>query len=289
MLDPAEPPAGPAPQRFAVTIASEPGYAHGEAFREAAETVAHALLALGHDAILSDRTDHPDRRHIVFGANLITHLNLPHRLPPRSILYNLEQIYDHSPWLTRDLLALFRQHVVWDYSVANIAALARHGVAARHVPIGYVPQLTRIAPAAQQDIDVLFVGSLVERRVAVLQALHDAGAHVVPVFGLYGQARDVLYARSKIILNLHLYDAKVFEIVRVSYLLANRCLVVSERGSDPDGEAPFAGGVAFAEYPALADTCLRLLADPAARARTAQRGFEIISQQREVDFLRRVL
>ncbi|HEX3698876.1 MAG TPA: hypothetical protein VH374_26130 [Polyangia bacterium] len=276
-------------QRFAVTIASEPGYAHGEAFRETAESVHHALLALGHDSILSDRTDHPDRRLILFGANLITHLNLPHRLAPDSILYNLEQIYDDSPWLTPELLALYRRHVVWDYSVANIAALARHGVTARHVPIGYVPELTRIAPAAARDIDVLFAGSLVERRVAVLQAIHEAGANVVPVFGVYGPARDALIARAKIVLNLHLYDAKVFEIVRVSYLLANTCFVVSERGSDPAGEAPFADGLAFADYPRLGETCLKFLADPIARDAIARRGFSIISQRRTVDFLRAVL
>jgi hypothetical protein len=276
-------------ERFAVTIASEPGYAHGEAFREAAETVHHALRALGRDSILTDRTDHPDRRHIIFGANLISQFNLPHRLMPRSILYNLEQIYDDSPWLTAELLRLYRQHVVWDYSAANIAALARHGVHAQHVPIGYVPELTRITPAADPDIDVLFVGSLVERRVAVLQALHDAGANVIPVFGLYGPPRDALIARSKVVLNMHLYDAKVFEIVRVSYLLANRCFVVSERGSDPAGEAPFADGVAFADYPALVATCLGFLGDSAARARIAQRGFEAIAARREVDILRPVL
>jgi hypothetical protein len=274
---------------FAVTIATQPGYAHGEAFREAAEAVHHGLRALGHDSILTDRTDHPGRRHIVFGANLITHLNLPHRLLPGSILYNLEQIYDDSPWLTRDLVEIFKQHTVWDYSVANIAALARLGVTAHQVPIGYVPELTRIAPAAEQDIDVLFVGSLVQRRVNVLQALHERGANVVPVFGVYGERRDALIARSKIVLNLHLYEAKVFEIVRVSYLLANRCFVVSERGSDPDGERPYADGLAFAEYDALVDTCLQYLDAPADRARIAERGFTLFSQQREADFLKRIL
>jgi hypothetical protein len=277
------------PRAFAVAIATQAGYAHGEAFREAAEAVHHALCALGFDSILTDRTDHAGRQHIVFGANLIAHLNLPHRLLPGSILYNLEQIYEDSPWLTRELLDIFRQHTVWDYSVANIAALRRLGIAAHHVPIGYVPQLTRITPAATQDIDVLFAGSLVPRRVAVLQALHERGAHVVPLFGVYGAERDALIARSKIILNVHLYDAKVFEIVRVSYLLANRCFVVSETGSDPEGERPYAGGVAFADYASLADTCWRYLADGDERRRIAARGFALFAAQSQAEFLRRVL
>ena len=61
------------------------------------------------------------------------------------------------------------------------------------------------------------------RRACVINTLsgRPSGANVIPVFGLYGPPRDALIARSKIILNMHLYDAKVFEIVRVSYLLAN--------------------------------------------------------------------
>src|SRR5260370_14931106 len=112
---------------------------------------------------------------------------------------------------------------------------------------------------------------------------------VVPVVGVYGAPGAALYARARIILNLPLYDAKVFEIVRVSYLLANRCFVVSERGSDPAGEAPFEGGVAFADYAALVDTCLNFLRDPAARARIAQRGFEAIAARPQAEILRLVL
>ena len=223
----------------------------------------------------------------MFGSNLIGAGDEPP--PPGAVLYNLEQIYDGSPWLTPQLLSLFRRHTVWDYSQANVEALARRGIAARHVPVGYVPELTRIAPAAHKDIDVLFVGSIVPRRLAVLQALHERGANVIPAFGVYGAERDHLIARAKVVLNVHMYDAKVFEIVRVSYLLANRCFVVSERGADLDGERPFEDGIAFAAYDDLAAACLRFLADQKARDTTARRGFEIFSQRRVPDVLRAVL
>ena len=273
--------------QFAVSIATQPGFMHSEAFREVAESVHHGLRALGHDSVLSHATDLPGRRHIVFGSNLISAKE--RHLPPGSILYNLEQIYDDSPWLTKDLLALFRRHTVWDYSLANIQELARHGIAARHVPIGYVPELTRIPPVPWQDIDVLFVGSIVERRLAVLQALHERGANVIPAFGVYGAERDQLIARAKIVLNVHMYEAKVFEVVRVSYLLANRRFVVSERGLDVAGERPFEEGIAFVEYHELVNTCLRSLADERARERTARRGFELFTERRVPDLLRAVL
>ena len=83
------------------------------------------------------------------------------------------------------------------------------------MPIGYAPQLTRIAPAAE-DVDVLFVGSLNDRRRTVLDALEAKGAKVERVFGVYGPERDGWLARAKICLNLHFYEARVFEVVRVS-------------------------------------------------------------------------
>jgi len=263
----------------------QPGNIHSECFRELAETVTGALTELGHDAILSDEIAVAGRRNIVFGSNLIANLDTPVVFAPGSILYNLEQIYEGSPWLTAELLAALRAHTVWDYSRANILALARLGISARHVPVGYIPALTRISPAPAQDIDVLFIGSIAERRLKILQALEREGARVVAIYGRYGAERDALIARAKIVLNIHFHAAKVFEIVRVSYLLANRCFVVSETGSDRDTEAELAGGVVFTDYERLVATCLGYLGDPAARAQVAARGFAIMSSLRESDFL----
>jgi len=83
-----------------------------------------------------------------------------------------------------------------------------------YVPIGYVPELTRIAPAAE-DIDVLFYGASYERRYAVLRDLHDRGLRVKWLSGVYGASRDAWIARSKIVLNIHYWDAKIFEKVRL--------------------------------------------------------------------------
>jgi FkbM family methyltransferase len=282
--------ADPRPRRrFAVSILRQPGNIHSECFRELAETLNEGLNALGHDSVLAEELAVPGRRSIVFGSNLIANLDAPPAFAPGSILYNLEQIYDGSPWLTPELLAAFRAHTVWDYSRANIEALARYGIAAQHVPVGYVPALTRIPAAPVQDIDVLFIGSIAERRLAILQALESRGARVVAIYGRYGEERDRLIARSKIVLNIHFHAAKVFEIVRVSYLLANRCFVISESGSDAAVEASLAGGVAFAAYDRLVETCLSYLRDARARQEVAARGFAIMSSLNEADFLRPVV
>ena len=206
--------------RFAVTVVSPPGYLHSAAFHEVAESIHYGLRSLGRDCVMTRAGQLPGRRHIVLGSNLLPHYGL--LLAPDAILYNLEQVEAGSTWITPDLLTLFRRHVVWDYSEQNARALAALGVhISRIVPVGYVPELTRIAPAKTQDIDVLFFGSIVPRRRQVLERMRDAGVNVVAVFGLYGSERDALIARSKRLLNVHAYEAGVLEMVLISYLLAN--------------------------------------------------------------------
>src|SRR6185503_16080302 len=181
-----------------------------------------------------------------------------------------------SSWMRPELLQLFREFPVWDYSARNVERWVELGVPRpRCVPIGTVPEMTRIA-SRPEEIDVLFYGSINERRKKVIDELRARGVRAEAVFGAYGVVRDQLISVSRLILNLHYYEAKVFEIVRVSYLLANRCVVVSERGADPDEEAEFESGVAFADYTDLADRCVDLLARPDERARLADAGHAIM-------------
>ena len=92
--------------------------------------------------VMTTRLDYDERHTIVFGSNLLA---LHRWEPPKNpILYNLEQVYDGSPWMTPALLTLFRRYPVWDYSQANIERLvAWHVPRLTHVPIG-----SRFSPPA---------------------------------------------------------------------------------------------------------------------------------------------
>lgn len=272
------------PGKFAVIIAPPHTYQHREAFREIAETVHFALCRAGFDSVLSDDIGIPDRRHIVFGSNTLHWWDI--QVPDDAILYNLEQVLPGSQWITDELLALFRRHTVWDYSLRNIMALRDLGVEdVRHVPVGHVLELERIPRAAQRDIDVLVVGSLNEHRMAPIERLRGLGIDARAHFGVYGPARDALYARSKIVLNTHYYDAGVFEIVRVSYLLANGIFVVSENCADLEESSPFAPAVAFDDYENLVPTCLRYLSRPAERAVRADKGRAIMRSRSATEYI----
>jgi hypothetical protein len=276
--------------QFAVAVVSPPDHhdISGGAFNEVAEALHHGLLALGHDSVLTNRLDLDDRRTIVLGSNLLVQYALE---PPKNpIFYNLEQLGDDLPWMTMpEFIDLFRRYPNWDYSQANVEYLAALGLPRpTYVPIGYVPELTRIDPAPE-DIDVLFYGALNARRYAILRELHDRGLRVKWLPGAYGASRDAWIARSKVVLNLHYFEAKIFAIVRVSYLLANRRAVVSEHSANPSLERDLQSGIAFADYHELVDRCVELVGDERARRELAERGYQAFSARNQADILQRAL
>ena len=275
--------------KLAVSVFRPPNYVFTRAFDDVAATVYHGLRALGHDSIATTQLRSPGRRTILFGANELPKFGLAaNALDPDTIVYNLEQFADSSHYVSEAYLQLLRTFPVWDYSRRNIELLRARGVEARHVPIGWMPEMTRIVPAPTKDIDILFYGCLNERRLNVLNQLHQRGFIVVHKFGVYGPTRDALIARSKIVLNMHFYETRIFEAVRVSHLLSNAVCVVSEDGLDPD-ERQFAGGLAFASYENLAATCASLLGDEQRRTDLAAAGHQLMQGRRMDRFLHGVL
>lgn len=248
-------------ERLSVVQLHVPGYEHSRAFDEVSHSLVAGLRTAGFDADHVLGGPRPGRRNILLGAHLLTSAQL-RRLPPNAIVYNHEQI-DGSSMLSADRLRAFSHLNRWDYSARNVASWRRAGLDAAHVPIGWSPDLVRIHRTAP-DIDVLFYGSFNDRRRAVLQALLDAGVRVEVGFGVYGTARDAMIARSRLVINIQFYEARILEMVRLSYLFANAVPVVSETSNDIDAPAGFDSAAAFAPYDHLVPTTLAVLADPRA-------------------------
>jgi hypothetical protein len=272
---------------FCVWIVSPADYVHSRCFEETALALSEAFGQLGYAAPIVTDPANIKGRAVVLGTNLLKYV--PRSLPENLILYNLEQVQLDSPWFDQAHIELLRHYPVWDYSSRNIQALAALGVKASLCGIGYSPALTRIPHSLVQDIDVVFIGSINERRAAVLEALRRRGMKVFAGAGLYGSERDAVFGRAKIVLNLHHYEAQVFEIVRVSYLLANRLCVVSETGLDNELEDPLRNGVAFVNYRDLVAVCHHLLQRPEERRRLANSGFEAFKAQPQAPMLKAAL
>ncbi len=172
---------------------------------------------------------------------------------------------------------LKRAPVVWDYSRDNLAFLQGIGVSRAHyIPIGHAKALERIpvAPEAGKSIDVLFFGRQSPRRMEILNRIAAQGLKVQMLVGSYGQARDQEVAKAKVILNLHFFELAALEQIRISYLLNNRCCVVSEAS----GDDPYGGAVTFAPPDRLPETCRQLCAPGAEveRRRRAEAGYRAL-------------
>jgi len=261
---------------------------------EVAESLHYAFAELGVRApIVTDPTK-IEGRPIVLGANEIgrsfdTHLEVL-KLPDTSIILNLEQIDRDSIWMTDSYIDLLRRFETWDYSDKNVYKLGLMGVrVARVVPIGHVKELERISANVNKDIDVLFYGLMNERREGIISALRERGLKVVVSTNLFGENRDVLISRSKLVLNVHYYQAKVLELVRISYLLTNGCVVVSESSGNRDEEHDLNEAVAFARYDSLVETCLRLIGSPRERELYSRKARETMRARPQVAFVRDLL
>jgi len=196
------------------------------------------------------------------------------------VVYQMEQLADRKGTFRprANYLALLKEaDWVWDYSAGNVAAMKKQGITqVSHVAVGYHSVLERFTHTVPKDIDVLFYGSLTERREKVVLELQKRGVNVLTSFAQYGKTLDALIERSKIILNAHQFDnVDTLEEVRLSYLLSNRCFVVSE---DADHN-PYGDGVVFCSYKKLADTCVEYLkADAATRQAIADKGYQAIKR-----------
>ncbi len=281
-----------APNRSAYTICiiTLPGYAHGRVFEELARALQEGFAELGEVVAIVRDPAQIVGRGVILAANLLPAAR-GLAIPSDAIVFNLEQVSDGSEWLSDAYLDILRGHEVWDYSERNIEALRGKGVQRiRHCGIGYAPCLTRIAPAADEDVDVLFYGAIIGRRIGILNAIEATGLRVHRLHGAYGEERDGWIARAKVIVNLHAYPVRIFEIMRISYLLANRRFVISEPGLGADrAEAALKEGLVFGDEGQLPELCRRYAADAAARRAVADRGFELFRAMRQSELLRAAL
>lgn len=263
------------------------GYAHGAALDEVADTLRYGIEALGHTVDVLHNAFGSRGVNLVLGAHLLDAASAQ-ALSPETIAYNLEQIDEGSVWLGPGLLAALGRCVVWDYSEGNLERIRALTGNARlvYVPVGYVPQLTRITSDQPQDIDVLFYGSMNDRRQHIIDALRAAGLEVCAAYGVYGTVRDRLIARAKVVINLHYYNASVFEVVRVSYLLANRKAVVAECHDETEIYPDLRDAMRLVPYDHLVTACRELVFDATLRAHYEETGFRRMSARYAPELLR---
>jgi hypothetical protein len=268
---------------FNIVLVDPTGMSTTRGLHDVARLLFFSFESLGHRVTLQTNSFDPAATNIVIGYERLP----PDAIPPgvRYIPYQLEQMSTEGANVTPLMIQILRSAAeIWDYNPQNAQALAQLGV--RHVkllPLGFHDKLATIPPAVE-DIDVLFYGMMNPRRMNILEQIAGL-CSVRHLQFVYGPDRDAWISRAKLVVNIHFYEAKVAEQVRVSYLLNNRRCVVSET-SQWD---PLADLCVTAPYEHLAQTCIDLVKNALRRLEIARSAFERFRQRPMTEYLRQVL
>lgn len=177
------------------------------------------------------------------------------------LIYNLEYLHDDSPLWSVGYDEILRNNTVLDFSRSNIEYLDKKGIKAHYMPYGINDKMRKVNPCNNKDIDILFIGSThFDRRMRVINKLSEECA-VFVAKNVYGDELDELISRSKIHLNMHHAEGQPLETVRINYLLANNCTVVSEYGSDSQLNDLYKNSLVFSSYDDLTSKCLEELSN----------------------------
>lgn len=296
-LAPASPAALPKPQavrpipehwrRVTLVMIEPDGYPHSAGLSDLAASFQHAFAELGVEARAVRNKVSEHGMNLIFGAHLIGTRAIADGLPANTVLANLEQLRGSKLEAGSIYADLLHRFAVWDHSPRNIAELRTltGNPHIHRIGIGFAPVMQTVAPTAEQPTDVLFYGSINDRRRAILTALQQAGLRARHLFGVYGAERDRAIAEAKVVLNMHFYEDSIHEIVRTSHLLANRKAVVCECNTDTEIDDDMRRALVTVPYDGLVAACIALIGDDARRREAQQAGFEIFSRRSQAAML----
>lgn len=285
--------------KFAISIIKTERHIHYKAYQDVQKLIYFGLKKLGLDALITDNYNLKDRRYIFLSAHWLKDYNESskvEKLIPRddSIIYNLEQA-NHNFNFDNNYINLLKNYEVWDFDYENAKRInVKYNLNIYKIlEIGFVNELQTIIHdnLLIKDIDVLFVGGLNERRRKILNQLKILGIKVVHLFGSYGLDRDLIIAKSKILLNMHSEDLSIhtLEKVRIGYYLNNKCAVVSEESTNQVENKLWEKAICICKYEELAFKILELLNNPTHITRLQMDGLNFFKERKMEDYLRKVL
>ncbi|HZE91833.1 MAG TPA: methyltransferase domain-containing protein [Rhizobacter sp.] len=208
------------------------GYVHSLGFLDQARYFRHQFRRMGATVSLAKNRLRHDAVNFIFGAHLGFEASL--RLRYTCVFVNLEQLGEGGAAVPADYLGLLSGSAVVDYNAGNISSYTQHIDDVLVFPLLHAPYLTPAQSTALEarPLDVLFIGSMNERRRTLLKRIEAQGRRVTLFDApLYGPERDAIILQAKVVFNAHFYASSRFEQARVSHCLSLGTPVVSERGA----------------------------------------------------------
>lgn len=274
--------------RFNICLVKPDNYIHSYAFLELGELLYFSLKELGHEVSFGFNNIEPSAINILIGCHLLDPSFIA-QIPSSTIILNTEQVYGETDW-NKPIFAWAKHFQIWDYSPKNIEKLNQLGVdRTKLFRIGFQKELARLDLSGPKDIDVLFYGSVNERRKAIIDGLEARGLKVKVLFGVYGKDRDEWIERSKVVLNHHYYESQIFEIVRVFYLLTNSVAVIGEVNDTTAIDSIYQEGIYASRYEDLISHCVELASNQVLRDQIQAKALRAISQYPQTLFTQEAL
>ena len=129
-----------------------------------------------------------------------------------------------------------------DYNIVNLNYIKKNynEIKLHFLPLLYNPYLESIykekyIPFTNRPIDILFCGADIPRRMSIIQKIKKSFKVTVVHHAMNSNLQNKLIAKAKIIINVYSYEHnKIFDYYRNSYLLANKCLIISEYPTNID-------------------------------------------------------
>jgi hypothetical protein len=271
--------------KFNIVLAlpdGNPDYVHAQCFIPVANVLRYGLEDLGYSVIFGEGLS-SEHLNILLGYHFLDGQPLPPEFP--CIVYQLEGLFEKQEWPLHITETLRSPNcVVWDYSQRNIEFLAQRGIRAFFKPMGFHPKMYTVDNRQPKDVDVLFYGSGNERRNKILRELGKC-CNLKAMAGVYGPERDDWISRSKIVLCMHYYEVKLFDEVRISFLLNNKSFIVVE--DTPNRR--YSDFITYSSYDKLVETCKYYLQNDRLREQTAERAFREFSRIPETGLLQTAL
>jgi hypothetical protein len=229
-INPLSPPACLMTLRIHLSIMQPAGYVHSQGFLDQARYARHQFRRLGAEVTIGKNRLRENSVNIVFGAHLGFSAALLERYT--CVFFNLEQLGAGGAKISADYLALLRNTHTIDYDERNLAAYGRDPSQVPVVSFQWAPYLAAPAsvPLDQRPIDLLFFGSVNNRRQALFDRIEACGVNVSRFdHPLYSEERDEFIRQSKAVFNCHFYETSRFEQARAFHTLSLGTPLISER------------------------------------------------------------
>lgn len=249
------------------------------------ETAKSLTAALQHHGFASEHLLNqikPNQINIVLGANYITEPVI--KANKRDIiLFNFEQLESNSALVTPYYKNWLRTYTVMDYHSANVKHMIGIGADPdfyKEVPIP--AHFEKNFTPVEKTHDICFVGAMNARREKILTKLKHNGFKLHCPVGVYGQNLVPTLLQSKLVLNIHYYETKLFPPLRALRPAALNIPFVSEDSVYSEKCNWSQSGIEFAVYDEIPALCDQVLSSPTLQQSIVNKNSQFIEQ---IDFV----